>query len=107
MKPFNLTTALIIIILGLLIYLALKPDGSSATIEIIKQQNEELTKQLQANQLLIKKQIEDLKIIEKKETIIRNYYNEIINSSDTITTDVSAIVNIRKWLDSLGTARLD
>lgn len=107
MKPFNLTTALIIIILGLLIYLALKPDGSSATIEIIKQQNKELTRQLEENQIIIAQQIREIKLIEKKETIIRNYYNEIINSSDTLTTDISAIANIRKWLDSLGTARLD
>lgn len=107
MKPFNLTTALIVIILALLVYLALKPDGSSATIEIIKQQNKELTDQLKANQVLTEKQIKEIKLIEKKETIIRNYYNEIINSADTLTTDISAIANIRKWLDSLGTARLD
>lgn len=107
MKQFNLTTALIIIILGLLIYLAIKPDGSSATIDIIKQQNEELVKQLEENQILIAQQIREIKLIEKKETIIRNYYNEIIKASDTITTDASAIANIRRWLDSLGTARFD
>ena len=107
MKQFNLTTALIIIILGLLIYLAIKPDGSSASLDIIKQQNEELVKQLEQNQILIAQQIREIKLIEKKETIIRNYYNEIIKASDTITTDASAIANIREWLDSLGTARFD
>jgi len=106
-KQFNLTTALIIIILGLLIYLAIKPDGSSASLDIIKQQNEELVKQLEQNQILIAQQIREIKLIEKKETIIRNYYNEIIKASDTITTDASAIANIREWLDSLGTARFD
>ena len=107
MKQFNLTTALIVIILGLLVYLAIKPDGNSATIDIIKQQNEELVKQLEENQIFIAQQIREIKLIEKKETIIRNYYNEIIKASDTITTDASAITNIRKWLDSLGAARLD
>ena len=107
MKQFNLTTILIVIILGLLVYLAIKPDGNSATIKIIKQQNEELVKQLEQNQILITQQIREIKLIEKKETIIRNYYNEIIKASDTITTDASAIANIRKWLDSLGTARFD
>ena len=107
MKQFNLTNVLIVIILGLLVYLAIKPDGSSATIDIIKQQNEELVKQLEQNQILIAQQIREIKLIEKKETIIRNYYNEIIKASDTITTDASAIANIRRWLDSLGTARLN
>ena len=107
MKQFNLTTVLIVIILGLLIYLAIKPDNDKKYLDLIEKENQRIVKQLEANQALIQKLFADIKFIEKKEVHIRNFYNEIIKASDTLTTDASAIASIRKWLDSLGAARFD
>jgi hypothetical protein len=107
MKQFNLTNILIVIILGLLVYLALKPNSDGKYIDALRQESIKITEQIKANQVLIDKQLKELKVIEKKETIIRNYYNEIYKATDTLTTDVSAIANIRWWLEHLGTARFD
>lgn len=105
MKQFNLTTILIIIILGLLVYLALKPNDSKQYEDMLRQERAEIIKQIEAIEMRMNLKFDDLKVIEKKETIIRNYYNEIYNATDTITTDVSAIADIRWWLENLGTAR--
>lgn len=107
MKQFNFTNVLIVIILALLVYLALKPDSDKKYLDMIEKENQKISKQLEESHILIAQQIREIKLIEKKETIIRNYYNEIIKASDTITTDASAIASIRRWLDSLGTARFD
>ena len=107
MKQFNLTNILILIILGLLVYLALKPDGNKQYKDILKQEREEIIKQMEAVEVRMNMKFDSLKTIEKKETIIRNYYNEIYKATDTITTDASAIADIRWWLESLGTARFD
>ena len=97
---------LLIIILGLLIYLAFKPSGDGMYLDAIKQQFKEYAIQRDSLDKFITFKLDNIEIVEKKETFIRNYYNEIINATDTITTDISAIYNIRKWLDSLGSARL-
>lgn len=105
MKQFNLTTVLIVIILGLLVYLALKPDGSKQYLDLIEQENEKIVEQLKANQARIDEQLNNLKVIEKKETIIRNYYNEVIQELNNVNTSGSANIRIRTQLDSLGSAR--
>ena len=105
MKYFNLTNVLIVIILGLLVYLALKPDGSKQYLDLIKQENEEIVKQLKANQSKIDEQLNNLKVIEKKETIIRNYYNEVLQELNNVNTFGGANSRIRIQLDSLGSAR--
>ena len=107
MKQFNLTTALIIIILGLLIYLALKPDGSGNYKDMLKQEREKIIKQMEVNQKLMELRLDSLEIYNKQTTIIKNYYNEIISSIDTITNDSGAIATIRLQLHKLGSARLD
>ena len=107
MKQFNLTTALIIIILGLLIYLALKPDGSGDYKDMLKQEREKIIKQMEVNQKLMELRLDSLEIYNKQTTIIKNYYNEIISSIDTITNDSGAIATIRLQLHKLGSARLD
>lgn len=107
MKQFNLTTILIVIILGLLIYLALKPSGDGKYLDIIKQQNEEIEKSKKELAKLITVRFDSLKLFERKETIIKNYYNEIISSVDTITNDSGAIATIRLQLHKLGSARLN
>lgn len=107
MKQFNLTNILIVIILGLLVYLALKPDGNSQYLDMIQQQKKEIIKLMQENQKQIEQGFKDIKLIEKKETIIRNYYNEIIKGIDSLS-DFNAIDNgIRQKLDTLGSARFE
>lgn len=105
MKYFNLTNVLIVIILALLVYLALKPDGSKQYLDLIEQENEKIVKQLEANQSKIDEQLNNLKVIEKKETIIRNYYNEVLQELNNVNTSGSANSRIRVQLDSLGSAR--
>lgn len=105
MKQFNLTTVLTVIILGLLVYLALKPDGSKKYLDLIEQENEKIVEQLKANQVRIDEQLSNLKVIEKKETIIRNYYNEVLQELNNVNTSGSANSRIRMQLDSLGSAR--
>lgn len=107
MKQFNFTNVLIVIILALLVYLALKPDGSGDYKDMLEQEREKIVKQIEINQKLIKQQLDSLEIYNKQTTIIRNYYNEIISSVDTITNDSNAIATIRLQLHKLGSARLD
>ena len=107
MKQFNFTNVLIVIILALLVYLALKPDGNGQYLDMIQQQKKEIIKLMQENQKQIKQSFKDIKLIEKKETIIRNYYNEIIKNIDSLS-DFNAIDNgIRQKLDTLGAARFE
>lgn len=103
----NFTKILILIILGLLIYLALKPEGDAKYLESLKRDNEILSKQIDSVKVAISKQIESIKVIEKKETIIRNYYNEISQSIDTIDNDSDALRLVRYKLNKLGSARFD
>lgn len=103
----NFTKVLILIILGLLIYLAIKPDGNGNYLESLKKENEVLAKQIDSVKVEISKQIDSIKVIEKKETIIRNYYNEIYQSIDTIDNDSDALRIVRYKLDKLGSARFD
>ena len=104
---FDLTTFLIFIIIGLLIYLALKSDGSGDYEDMLKKEREKIVKQMEINQKFIQQQLDSLEIYNKETTIIRNYYNEIISSVDTITNDSGAITAIRVQLHKLGSARLD
>lgn len=107
MKTDYLVRVLILIVICLLVYLALKPDGSSKYMDALKQENKTLSKQIDSVKLEIAKQIDSIKVIEKKETIIRNYYNEIYQSIDTISNDRDALRLIRYKLDKLGSARFD
>lgn len=103
----NFTKLLIIVILGLLIYLAFKPDGDDKYLESLKAENKILAEQIDSVKSEISRQIESIKVIEKKETIIRNYYNEIFQSIDTVDNDSDALRLIRDKLNKLGSARFD
>jgi hypothetical protein len=103
----KLTTILIVIILALLVYLALKPDKSSGYLDAIEQKNEEIVKQLDQLQETIEAKFDSLDLIKEKETIIREHYNEIIQELDNVNTFGGANSRIRLQLDSLGTARFD
>ena len=70
-------------------------------------QNDLNIKQIEANQALINARLDSIKVIEKKETIIKKYYNEIISSVDNITNDSGAVAAIRLQLQRLGAARLN
>ena len=103
----NFTKILVLIILGLLIYLALKPGGNDKYLDSLKAENKILSNQIDSVKTEISKQIESIKVIEKKETIIRNYYNEIFQSIDTIDNDSDALRLVRYKLNKLGSARFD
>ncbi len=107
MSQDYLLRILVVIVLCLLIYLALKPSGNSDYLNLLKDENKKIVKQIDSLKLSLQAKLDSLKVIEKKETIIRNYYNEIIHNIDTINTDADALRTIRQLLDSLGTARLD
>lgn len=98
---------LIVIVLALLIFLALKPDGNKKYLDLIEQENRKLSEQITQMKFTIQTQIDSIKIIEKKETIIRNYYNDIINQIENVTSDSAAIAIIRSKLNKLGAARTD
>jgi hypothetical protein len=102
----KLTIALICIILALLIYLAVKPDGSGDYIDMIQQENKKLVKQMEVNQALINARLDSLQMIERKETIIRNYYNEVVKEIGNYTLP-GVNFGIREKLDTLGSARFD
>lgn len=96
---------LVIIVLALLIYIALKPDGNAKYLDLIKKNNQELSEQILLMQHIISDQIDSIKIIKTKETIIRNYYNDLSNTIETINNDSAAIAIIRNKLSDLGAAR--
>lgn len=95
---------MIIIVLGLLIYLALQPKNDKKYLDLIKEEEEKITKLIEINHQQEIELLKNIQVIEKKETIIRNYYNEIIKNTDTITTIPVAVSTIRQWLDSLSTS---
>jgi hypothetical protein len=103
----NFVKILLVVILGLLIYLAFKPDGNTKYLKSLEANNKLLSEQIDSVKKEISKQIETIKLIEKKETIIRNYYNEIYQSIDTVNNDADAVKLIRQKLDKLGTARFE
>lgn len=107
MNKDYLLRVLVAIVICLLVYLAIKPSGDKKYLELLKNENAKIVKQLEANQILINERLDSIKVIEKKETIIKNYYNEIINSVDSITNDSGAVAVIRLQLHKLGTARLN
>lgn len=107
MKQFNLTNILIVIILGLLVYIMLKPNDNNKYLGMIHQEKQEIIKLLKASQVKIEEGFKNIKLIEKKETYIKNYYNEIIHQLDSLNTSADANIKLRQQLDSLGTARFN
>lgn len=107
MKPDYFIRALIVVVLCLLVYLALRPDGKSDYLKLLKDENKKIENQINTLKASLQEKLDSLKIIEKKETIIRNYYNEIINYIDTVNNDSAAISLVRNQLRKLGPARLD
>lgn len=103
----SLDKFLIYVIIALLIYLALKPSNDSKYINSLHNQFEVLQNQIDSLSNLQMLKLDSIKIIERKQTIIKNYYNEIIKSVDTLSTDAATIRTIRQLLDSLGSARFD
>lgn len=107
MKQFNLTNILIVIILVLLVYLMLRPNNDNKYLDMIHQEKQELIKLIQANEQKMQEGFKSIKLIEKKEIYIKNYYNEIIHQLDSINTSADANIKLRQQLDSLGTARFN
>jgi hypothetical protein len=105
MNKDYLLRVLVGIILALLIYNALKPSGDSKYLDAIGQNNKELSEQIKMMQFVISDQIDSIKVFKTKETIIRNYYNDISNTIETINNDSAAIAIIRNKLSYLGAAR--
>lgn len=97
----------LVIIIGLLVYMSFRSDSNSDYIEQLENQNATITKQLSELQLQINNKLDSLKVIEKKETIIKNYYNEIFNQIDSINSDSVVNFMLRAKLRSLGPARLN
>lgn len=94
---------LLFVILGLLIYLALQPKSDKKYLSLVEEEKKEITELIKKNHEAELELIKSIQLIEKKETIIRNFYNEIIKSTDTISTVPVAVTTIRQWLDSLST----
>lgn len=97
---------LLVIILILLVYLAFKPQDNTG-LNQLKKENKALSIQIKEMQKNIEAQLDSIQIIEKKETIIRNYYNEIIKGIGSIDSDSVIIGIIRQQLSNLGPARFD
>ncbi len=107
MNKDYLLRVLIVIVLCLLIYLALKPSGNSDYLNLLKDENKRIGQQIDSLKISLQAKLDSIKIIEKKETIIRNYYNEVIKNIDTLSNSADAIRTVRQLLDSLGPARFD
>ena len=104
---FDLTTILIVIILGLLLYLAFKPDGNGKYIDAIEQQNRDMERSKKELIQFIEAKFDSLKLIERKETIIKNYYNDIYENIPVFANYSIADSILRMWLNSLGAARFN
>ncbi|MDY0082859.1 MAG: hypothetical protein RBR74_06740 [Ignavibacteriaceae bacterium] len=98
---------LLTVILLLLVYLSFKSNDNSDYIEQLEQQNTLITEEIEGLKLEINIKLDSLKVIEKKETIIKNYYNEIFTQIDSITSFDLIYSMLRQKLDSLGSARLN
>lgn len=107
MNKDYLVRVLVLIVLALLLYNTLKPDGNQKYLDAIKKENKELSEQIRQSQLIISNQIDSITTIKQKETIIRNYYNEIISEIDNVTSDSVIVSIIREQLSKLGAARFD
>lgn len=99
---------LAVIIIGLMLYITFSNKGQEqAYLKELKAQRELIEKEIAGLQSLINSRLDTLKIINQKETIIKNYYNEILQGIDTLNSVNSVNFFIRAKLDTLGTARLD
>lgn len=107
MKQINLTSILIVIILLLLIYLSFfRTSDNKPFTDQIDQQNQELTNKIEVMQDLIIEKMDSIKIIEKKEIYVRNYYNEVIEQIESISNDSIALSVVRNKLQKLGPGRI-
>jgi len=101
MKNFDLTKALIIVCIALLVAHFFRSNGSDEVIEILNDENKKLELKIDSLNNNIPKYLNAIRSIDSSKTIIKNNYNYEILSLDSLITDSSIVNRIRLQLQRL------